>query len=99
MVDYSLVRSDFPLVSFFFARLCSLFEVVGRKRTRVGLFVGKNCPYRYVLLFLFPLVYRSIGIAQSLIISREGEVRSSELKVGSSFRNWKTNFFFISGNG
>ena len=37
MVDYSLVRSDCPLVSFFFTRLCGLLEVVGRKRPRVVL--------------------------------------------------------------
>lgn len=84
MVDYSLVRLDFPLVSFFFARLCGLLEVVGKKHPRVGLFIEKHCPYRFVLLFLFPLVYRSVGIAQSLIMSREDEVRSSELETGLS---------------
>ena len=78
MVDYSLVRLDCSLVSFFFAHLCGLLEVVGRKRPRIGLFIEKNCPYRFVLLFLFLLVYRSVGIAQSLIMTGEGEVRSSE---------------------
>ena len=54
MVDYSLIRLDFPSVSFFFARLCSLLEAVGRKCPKVGLFVEKNCPYRSILLFMFP---------------------------------------------
>ena len=54
MVDYSLVRSDFPSVSFFFAHLCSLLKVVGRKHPRVGPFVEKNYPYMSVFLFLFP---------------------------------------------
>ena len=54
MVDYSLVRLDCPSVSFFFTRLCSLLEAVGRRRPRVGLFIEKTCPYRFVLFFLFP---------------------------------------------
>ena len=81
MVDYSLVRPDCPLISFFFARLCSLLEVIGRKRPRVGLFVEKTCPYRSVLLLLFPLVYCLLGIAQSLIMFGKGGVRSSELEM------------------
>ena len=40
------------------------------------------------MLFLFPLVHRSVGIAQSLLMSGEGEVRSSELEIGlSSFED------------
>ena len=54
MVDYSLVRSDCPSVSFFFAHLCSLLKVVGGKRPRVRLFIEKNCLYMFFLLFLFP---------------------------------------------
>ena len=75
---------DFPSVSFFFARLCGLLGIVGRKCHKVRLFAGKSCPYRSILLFLFPLVHCSIGIAQFLIMSGEGEVRSSELKTGLS---------------
>ena len=82
-VDYSLVRLDCPSVSFFFARLCGLLEAIGRKRPGVRLFVGKDYPYRSVLLFLFPLVHRSIGISQSLTMSVE-EVRTSKLETGLS---------------
>ena len=64
--------------------MCGLFGTLSRQRPRVGLFVEKNCSYRSILLFLFPLVHRSVGIAQSLIMSGEGEVRSSELKTGLS---------------
>ena len=81
MVDYSLVWSDCPSISFFFARFCGLLGIIGRKRPRVGLLVRRNCPYRFVLLFLFPLVHRSVGIAQSLLMSGEGEVWSSELET------------------
>ena len=63
MVDYSLVWWDCPSVSFFFARLCGVLGIVGRQRPKVGFFVKKSCPYRSVLLFLFPLVHRSVGIA------------------------------------
>ena len=68
--------------------MCGLFGTLSRQRPRVGLFVEKNCSYRSILLFLFPLVHRSVGIAQSLIMSGEGEVRSSELEMGlSSFKD------------
>lgn len=36
------------------------------------------------MLFLFPLVHRLVGIAQSLIMSGEDKVRSSELDMGLS---------------
>lgn len=72
MVDYSLVWSDYPSISFFFAQLCGLLGTVGRECPRVGLFVEKNYPYRFVFLLLFPLVHRSLGIALSLIMLREG---------------------------
>ena len=84
MEDYFLIWSDCPSVSFFFARLCNLLGIVGRKRPRVGLFVEKNFPYRSVLLFLFPLVHHFIRIAQSLTMSEGGRVRSSELETGLS---------------
>ena len=88
MVDYSSVRLDCLLVSLFFACLCGLIKVVGRKRPRVGLFIEKKCPYRFVMLFLFPLVYCSVGIAQSLVMSGKDEVRSSELETSlSSFKD------------
>ena len=38
--------------------------------------------YRSVLLFLSPLVHRSVGIVQSILMSGEGEVRSNELETG-----------------
>ena len=84
MVDYSLVRLDCPSISFFFARLCGFLGVIGRKRPRVGLFIERSCPYRSIMLFLFPLVYCSVGIAQSFTMSEGGEVRSSELETGLS---------------
>ena len=62
MVDYSVVKSNCPLVSFFFARLRSLLNVVGRRRPKVGLFVGRNCPFRFALCFLFLLVHHSVGL-------------------------------------
>ena len=83
MVDHSLVWSDFPSVSFFFARLCGLLESVGRKRPRVGSFVGRDCSYRSVLPFLFPSIHRLVGVAQTLIKFGE-EVRSSQLETGLS---------------
>ena len=63
MVDYAVVRSDCPSVSFFFVQLCSLLEAVGRLRPKVGLFVGRNCPFKFVLHLLFPLVHRSVRVA------------------------------------
>lgn len=76
LVDFSLIRSDCPFVIFFFAHLCSLLKPVGRKRPKVGLFVGRDCPYKFVLLFLFPLFHRSVGIAQTLTMFGGEEVRS-----------------------
>ena len=84
MVDYSPVRLDCPSVSFFFAHLCGLFKVVSRKRPRVGHFIEKHYPYRSILPFLFSLVYHLAGISQSLIMSGEDRVRSSELEIGLS---------------
>ena len=81
MVDYSLVWSNCPFVSFFSTRLFGLLKSIGRKRPRVGFFMGQDCPYRSVLLFLFPLIPHSVGVAQTLIIFGE-EVRSSKLEIG-----------------
>lgn len=83
MVGYSLVRRDCPFISFIFTCLCGLLEFVGRQRPGVRLFVGRDCPYRFVLLFLFPLVHCSVGIAQTLIMFGE-EIRWSELETGLS---------------
>ena len=83
MVDYSLVKQDCPSISFFFARLCGLLEFVGRQRPRVRLFVWRDCPYRFVLLFLFPLVHCLVEIALTLIMSGK-KFRSSELEMGLS---------------
>ena len=53
MVDYSVVRSNCPLISFFFAHLSSLLEVVGRQCSKAGLFMGIDCSFKFVLHFLF----------------------------------------------
>ena len=79
----TMVRLDCPLISFFFARLGGLLGI-GRQCPKVGLFVGRDCPFRFDLCFLFPLGHCSMGIGQSLIIFGEGEVRSSELETGLS---------------
>ena len=90
MVDYSVVRLDCPSISFFFAHLSSLLEVGGRQHLEVGLFVGKDCSFRFAFHFLFPLVHHSMWFAQPLIMSRKDEVRSSELEIGlSSFEDRK----------
>ena len=53
MVVYSVVRSDCPSISFFFAHLSSLLEVVGRQCSKAGLFAGIDCSFKFVLRFLF----------------------------------------------
>ena len=63
MVDCSSIRSDCPSVSFFFACLCGLLRAVGRRCPKVGLFIGRDCPFRSILPFLSPLVHCSVGIA------------------------------------
>ena len=77
-----MVRSDCPSIYFLFALLCSLLEVVGRRRPKVWFFVGRNCPLMFALCSLFPLIHHSVGFAQTLVMLGEGEVRSSELKIG-----------------
>ena len=72
MVDYSLVRSNCPSVSFFFAYLCGLHEAIGRSGPKVGLFVGRDCLFRFILLFLISLVRRLVEISQLLSMSGEG---------------------------
>ena len=57
MVDYSFVRVDCPLISFLFAHLGCLLEIVEGERLKgVSLFVGEDCPYRFVLSSLLSLV-------------------------------------------
>ena len=69
------------LSSFLFARLGCLLEVVeGECLKWVSFFVGEDCPYRFVLSSLFPLVSCSARVARFLKMS--GEVRSSELERG-----------------
>ena len=71
------------LSSFLFARLGCLLEVVeGECLKWVSFFVGEDCPYRFVLSSLFPLVSCSARVARFLKMS--GEVRSSELEMGLS---------------
>ena len=83
MVDYSFVRADCPSVSFLFARLGCLLEIVeGEYLKGVSLFVGENCLYRFVLFSLLPLVSCSARMARFLKMF--GEVRSSELETGLS---------------
>ncbi|KAL0016496.1 hypothetical protein SO802_003565 [Lithocarpus litseifolius] len=83
MVDYSFVRVDYPSISFLFARLGRLLEIVeGECLKGVSLFVGEDCPYGFVLSSLFPLNSCFATVARSLKMS--GEVRSSELEMGLS---------------
>ncbi|KAK9988662.1 hypothetical protein SO802_028901 [Lithocarpus litseifolius] len=83
MVDYSFVRADSPSVSFLFACLGCLLEIVEGERFKgFSLFVGEDCPYRFILSSLLPLVSRSARVARFLKMSRE--VRSSELETGLS---------------
>ena len=58
MVDYSFVKVDCPSVSFPFAHLGCLLEIVeGKHLKRVSVFVGEDCQYRFVLLhFLWFLI-------------------------------------------
>ena len=81
IVDYSFVRVDCPSISVLFARLGCLLEIVeGECLKGISLFVGEDCPYRFVLSSLFPLASCSTKVARSLKMF--GEVRSSELERG-----------------
>ena len=83
MVDYSFVKVDCPSVSFPFAHLGCLLEIVKGKHLKgVSLFMGEDCPYRFVLSSSFPLVSCSTKVARFWKMSRE--VRSSELEMGLS---------------
>ena len=75
MVDYSLVRLDCPSISFFFARLCGFLVSKSRGHPQVGFFMGRDCPFRNILVFLFPMIPCSMSFAR--ILSRmlgEGKV-------------------------
>ena len=79
MVDYSSVRVDCPSLAFLFTRLGCLLELVeGECLKWVNFFVGEDCPYKFVLFSLFPLVSHSTKVARSLKVS---EVRSSDLET------------------
>ena len=74
--------------TFLFACLCGLLEVLGKQGPKVGLFVGKDCSFRFALHFLLPLVHCFVGIARTLMMFGEGKVRSSGLETGlSSFED------------
>ena len=75
MVDYSLVRLDCPSISFFFACLCGFLVSKGRGGPQVNLFIGQDCPFRNILVFLFLVIPLSLSFTQ--LLSRmlgEGEV-------------------------
>ena len=51
MVDYFVVRVDYPSVAFFFANLGCLLESVEEEcLERVNFFIREDCPYTFVLL-------------------------------------------------
>ena len=77
MVGYSFVRVDCPSISFLFARLGCLLEIVEGECVKMV-----DCPSISFLFSLFPLVSCSARVARSLKMSRE--VRSSELETGLS---------------
>ena len=80
MVDYSTARVDCPSIAFLFSYLDSL--CVERECLKwVSLFIGKGCPYKFVLSSLYPLVFYFAKVARLLKMS---EVRSSDLETGLS---------------
>ena len=82
MVDYSAVRVGCPLIAFLFARLGCLLKSIEEECLKwVNLFMGEDCPHKFVLSSLFPLVSHSTKVARLLKMS---EVRSSDLETGLS---------------
>ena len=86
MVDFSEVRSLFPLVSFFFVRLGAFLETSSGQRPHIDLFVSRDSAFRPVLIDLYPLLHRSLNWYRLLykMSMEEGErsvVRSSELET------------------
>ena len=85
MVDYSTVRVGFPLIAFLFACLGCLLESIEEECLKwVSLFMGEDCPHKFVISSLFPLVSHSTKVARLLKMS---EVRSSDLEMGLSSSN------------
>ena len=88
MVNHSSIRLSCSSVSIFFVHLCHLLSSVGRSRPEVGPFVGGDYSYKFVFLFLHPLIYRLVGIVESLGMSiLEEGIHLSELKTSLSFGN------------
>ena len=100
MVDHSFVWLSYPSVSILFVHLCHLLSLVGGSRLEVRPFVGRgDCSYKFILLFLHPLVYRLVGIVESLGMSiLEEGIHLSELKTSLSFGNESSprDYFVIS---
>jgi len=67
-----------------FFRLCGLLDSEGRRHPLVGLFVGRDCLFRFALVFFFSLVHRLVGFAQNLSRMFREEIQSSELETGLS---------------
>lgn len=103
MVDHSFVRLSYPSVSIFFVHLCHLLSLMGGSRPEVRPFVwgegGEDCSYKFILLFLHPLVYRLVGIVESLGMSiLEEGIHLSELETDLSSGNESSlrDYFVIS---
>ena len=72
-------------IAFLLALLgCLLKSIEGECLKWVNLFVGEDCPYKFVLFLLFPLVSHSAKVARLVKMS---EVRSSDLEMGLSSSN------------
>nr|POF27439.1 hypothetical protein CFP56_08777 [Quercus suber] len=75
MVDYSIVRVDCPSIAFLFAHLgCFLKSAEGEYLEWVSLFMGEDCPYKFVLSSLFPLVSHSTECSKTSDASKEDHV-------------------------
>ena len=71
MVDYIAVKVGCPLIVSLFACLGCLLESVEEDCLKwVSLFMGEDCPHKFVLSSLFPLVSHSARVARSLKIDR-----------------------------
>ena len=85
MVDYSAIRVDCPSIAFLFAHLgCLLESVEGECLEWASLFIGEDCPYKFLLSSLFPLASHFAKVARLLKMS---EVRSSDLEMRLSSSN------------
>ena len=82
VVDYFAVKVGCPLIAFLFASLSCLLESIEEECLKwVSLFIRDDCPHKFVLSSLFPLVSHSAKVARLLKMS---EVRSSDLEMGLS---------------